>query len=79
MPTSIKNRAMLSLPGLSLTGCSTCSKYGYGSVAESQLDPQLFRVDGVGKIIGYDGNRDWIENPVALTYPFPCRGVEWNE
>jgi hypothetical protein len=48
-------------------------------VATRFLDPQLFWVDGVGKITCYDSNRDWIESPVALTYPVPCRGVEWNE
>ena len=79
MPTSIKYRAMLSLPGLSLTGYGAYSKYGYGRVAESQLDPQLFWVDRVDNIPGYDSNRDWIENPVALTYPVSFCGVEWNE
>lgn len=79
MPASIKYKAMLSLPGLSLTGCGIYSKYGYGRVAGSQLDAQLFWVDRVGKMTCYDSNRDWIESPVALTYPVPCRGVEWNE
>lgn len=79
MPTSIKYKAMLSLPVPSLTGCGIYSKYRYGDIAESQLDLQLFWVDRLGKITCYDGNRDWIESPVALTYPVPCRGVEWNE
>jgi murein DD-endopeptidase MepM/ murein hydrolase activator NlpD len=46
-------------------------------VATVFLDPQLFWVDGPGKITCFDRRRDWARQPVALTYPAPCRDVPW--
>jgi len=49
---------------------------GDDAVAVSVLDPQLFWVEGKGKITCYDKNREWQARPVALSYPVPCLGVE---
>ncbi len=46
--------------------------------ARGYLDPQLFWVDGVGRVTCFDRDRDYAEAPVHLTYPVPCRGVNWN-
>lgn len=41
------------------------------------LDPQLFWVDGAGRITCYDRRRDFAATPELLTYPVPCRGIDW--
>ncbi len=41
------------------------------------LNPQLFRVDGVGKIACYDKMRSFPASPTALTCPVPCPGLDW--
>ena len=41
------------------------------------LDPQLFWVDGSGQITCYDRGRDFTSTPELLTYPVPCRGIDW--
>ena len=46
--------------------------------ANGYLDPQLFWVDGVGRVTCFDRGRDYPDAPVRLTYPVPCRGVDWN-
>ncbi len=46
-------------------------------IAFKFLDPQLFWVDGVGKITCYDNRREYSESPVRLTYPVPCREIGW--
>ncbi len=50
---------------------------GVDAVAVRFLDPQLFWVDGKGKITCYDKHREWAAEPVALSYPVPCLGMEW--
>lgn len=78
MPPSIKYTAISQRfrPG----GLSSKSEHeDFEILATRCLHPQLFGVNGVGKISCCDSNRDWIENPVALTYPARYRGVEWNE
>lgn len=40
-------------------------------------DPQLFWVDGAGKIGCYDKTRRYATEPAALTYPVPCLGLAW--
>ena len=46
-------------------------------VATIFLDPQHFWVQGPGRITCFDSRRDWDSEPVALTYPVPCREVPW--
>ena len=46
--------------------------------AAGYLDPQLFWIDGVGRVTCYQRDRDYPAAPVRLTYPVPCRGVGWN-
>ena len=46
-------------------------------VATVFLDPQVFWVRGVGKITCYDRHFEWDAMPVKLTYPVPCRDVDW--
>ncbi|MDH3218234.1 MAG: M23 family metallopeptidase [Gammaproteobacteria bacterium] len=41
------------------------------------LDPQLFWVDGEGRVTCYDPARAYPLTPTALTYPVPCRDIEW--
>ena len=41
------------------------------------IDPQGYWVDGVGKITCYDSARDFNPSPASLTYPVPCRDVDW--
>jgi len=50
---------------------------GADAVAVRFLDPQLFWVDGKGKITCYDKHREWSAEPLALSYPVPCLGMEW--
>jgi murein DD-endopeptidase MepM/ murein hydrolase activator NlpD len=52
-------------------------RLGDGAVAVRFLDPQLFWVDGKGKVTCYDRQREWPDEPAALIYPVPCLGVEW--
>ena len=47
------------------------------AIAVKVLDPQLFWVDGVGKITCYDKARSFPASPIALTYPVPCLGLDW--
>ena len=42
------------------------------------LDPQIFWADGSGKITCYVRDRKWKATPVTLSYPVPCRDLEWN-
>ncbi len=46
--------------------------------ATGYLDPQLFWVDGAGRVTCFERGRDYPDAPVRLTYPVPCRGVAWN-
>jgi murein DD-endopeptidase MepM/ murein hydrolase activator NlpD len=41
------------------------------------LDPQAYWVDGVGRITCFDRRRDFSPAPLRLTYPVPCRGLDW--
>jgi murein DD-endopeptidase MepM/ murein hydrolase activator NlpD len=50
---------------------------GADAVAVRFLDPQLFWVDGRGRITCYDKHREWPAEPVALSYPVPCLGMDW--
>lgn len=50
---------------------------GEPAISLGYRDPQLFWVDGVGKISCYDRARDYPATPAALTYPVPCRGQAW--
>ena len=43
------------------------------------LDPQIFWVNGAGRITCYDKHRDWEPTPVELTYPVSCRDMGWSE
>ena len=43
----------------------------------SLLDPQLYWADGAGRITCYDRGRDFASSPQLLTYPVPCRGIDW--
>jgi len=52
-------------------------RLGEDAVALSFLDPQLFWVDGKGKITCYDRHRAWSVDPLKLSYPVPCLGVDW--
>lgn len=47
------------------------------AVAQGYLDPQLFWFDGVGKVTCFERGRDYAATPVTLTYPVPCRGLDW--
>lgn len=49
---------------------------GEPAAAAGYLDPQLFWVDGVGRVTCYDAARDFDPEPVRLTYPVPCRGID---
>lgn len=46
-------------------------------VAIRDLDPQLYWVNGAGKITCYDSSREYSPAPVSLTYPVPCRSLVW--
>lgn len=46
--------------------------------ARGYLDPQLFWVDGIGRVTCFERGRDYTETPVRLTYPVPCRGLDWD-
>ena len=46
-------------------------------VAQKYLDPQLFWVDGIGKVSCFDRTAGF-EAAAGLTYPVPCRGMEWD-
>ena len=50
---------------------------GTDAVAVRFLDPQLFWVDGLGKITCYDKHREWAVEPLKLSYPVPCLGLDW--
>jgi len=50
---------------------------GADAVAVRFIDPQLFWVDGRGKITCYDKRREWPAEPIALSYPVPCLGMDW--
>ena len=45
--------------------------------ARGYLDPQLFWIDGVGRVTCFERDGDYPETPVRLTYPVPCRGLAW--
>ncbi len=47
------------------------------AVASGFQDPQLFWVDGVGRVNCYDRTRAYPQTPAMLTYPVPCLGLEW--
>ena len=47
------------------------------SVTLRVLDPQLFWVDGAGRVTCFDKAHDWPRTPVTLTYPVPCQGQAW--
>ena len=44
--------------------------------ARGYLDPQRFWVDGVGRVTCFERGREYVEAPVRLTYPVPCRGSD---
>ncbi len=46
--------------------------------AAGYLDPQLFWVDGVGRVTCFARDRDYPDAPVRLTYPAPCRDIPWD-
>ncbi len=46
-------------------------------VAIRDLDPQLYWVDGAGKITCYDSSREFASTTTSLTYPVPCRDLDW--
>lgn len=46
-------------------------------IAVKFLDPQLFWFDGPGNITCFERDRDFTARPAGLTYPAPCRGVDW--
>ena len=41
------------------------------------MNPHLFWWDGVGRITCYDKDRRYEEGGFRLTYPVPCRGIDW--
>ena len=41
------------------------------------LDPQLFWVDGPGRVTCYRSGHDYLRSTMRLTYPVPCRGFDW--
>lgn len=41
------------------------------------LDPQHHWIDGAGLITCFDRGRKYAAKPVRLTYPVPCRDLEW--
>jgi murein DD-endopeptidase MepM/ murein hydrolase activator NlpD len=41
------------------------------------LDPQAYWVDGVGRITCFERGREFAPEPLRLTYPVPCRGLDW--
>lgn len=43
------------------------------------LDPQLFWVDGKGKVTCYESARDFAPAPVSLSYPVPCLDLDWQQ
>ncbi len=48
-------------------------------VAIRDLDPQLFWVDGKGEVTCYQSARDFTPTPVSLSYPVPCRDLNWQQ
>jgi len=46
-------------------------------VAQRALDPQLFWTEGPGRVSCFERGRVYEETPARLTYPVPCRGVDW--
>jgi murein DD-endopeptidase MepM/ murein hydrolase activator NlpD len=49
------------------------------AVAIRDLDPQRYWFDGVGKVSCYDSSRDFSATAASLTYPVPCRDLEWRQ
>lgn len=49
------------------------------AVAIRDIDPQRYWVDGPGKISCYDSGLEYKSTPASLTYPVPCRGVDWRQ
>ncbi|MDH3630562.1 MAG: hypothetical protein OER98_05515 [Gammaproteobacteria bacterium] len=48
-------------------------------LATRDLDPHLFWVDGKGKVTCYESARDFALAPVSLSYPVPCRDLDWQQ
>ncbi len=48
-------------------------------LATSDFDPQLFWVDGKGRVSCYESARDLTPVPVSLSYPVPCRDLIWQQ
>lgn len=41
------------------------------------INPHLYWYDGPGRVTCFDRMRDFDDEGFRLTYPVPCRGVEW--
>ncbi len=41
------------------------------------INPHLYWYDGPGRVTCFDRRRAYTEQGFRLTYPVPCRGVEW--
>ena len=46
-------------------------------VAVFYLDPQVYWVAGPGKVTCFDRGVEWPVQPLGLTYPVPCRDIDW--
>jgi hypothetical protein len=69
-----------------VTACSAYEKYGYGEIAGSRLDEsQVTLIDlpenapSISSITCFDSGLEYQSTPTLLTYPVPCRGVEWKQ
>ncbi len=47
-------------------------------IAQGHLDPQLFWAEGVGRVTCFDRSAGPEPIPPGLTYPVPCRDVDWD-
>ncbi len=41
------------------------------------VNPNLFWVDGIGRVTCFDINREWPQSSFKITYPVPCIDVDW--
>jgi len=47
------------------------------ALAVGFLDPQLFWIEGAGKVTCFERGREFSVSPTRLTYPVPCRDRAW--
>ncbi len=44
---------------------------------EKSLNPHIYWMNGIGRVTCFDRNQKWPDHPLKMTYPVPCRGLQW--